>query len=72
MSFYDDTSVASGTYDNHIVTWEKTKSKIDDEGIWEPKVDFVLRGSTPDYKLIIPKDMFIEAYNRWIKGDTNG
>lgn len=72
MSFNDDTSMASGTYDNHIVTWERTKPKIDDEGIWEPKVDFVPIGRTPDYRLTIPKDVFIEAYNRWIRGDANG
>lgn len=52
---------------NELTVWTKTQPKIDDEGIWMPTSDFVPEGCDTNYKLIIPKDIFIEAYNRWIK-----
>ena len=50
-----------------LTLWFKTQSKIDDEGIWMPVNDFVPEGCETGYKLVVPKDIFIEAYNRWIK-----
>jgi len=51
--------------------WTKTKPKIDDEGIWIPATDYVPEGCETNYKLIVPKDIFIEAYNKWIKGNVD-
>lgn len=38
------------------------KFYVDDEGIWVPEI------GTSMYKQIMSKEMFVEAYNRWIKG----
>ena len=43
-----------------------TKPMITDEGIFLPLVDSVREGTEPYYKLVMSKDMFIEAYTRWI------
>ena len=51
--------------------WNKTKPKIDDDGIWMPISDFVPEGCETNYKLVMPKDIFIEAYNKWIKGNVD-
>lgn len=52
--------------------WRKTHPIIDDEGIWIPLNDFVCEGTDTRYKLVITKDIFVEAYNRWIKENNNG
>ena len=51
--------------------WIKTEPKIDDEGIWMPLNAFVPEGSATAYKLVISKEIFIEAYNKWIKENNN-
>lgn len=43
-----------------------TKPMITDDGIFLPLVDSVREGEEPYYKLVMSKDMFIEAYMRWI------
>lgn len=52
---------------NELIVWLKTQPKIDDEGIWMPANDFVPEGCETGYKLVMSKDMFVEAYNRWVK-----
>lgn len=47
----------------------KQEPRIDDEGIWIPCEDYVLKGFEASYKLVISKEMFVEAYNKWIKGE---
>ena len=44
---------------------------IDDKGIWAPCHAYTLKGTASSYNMIISKDLFIEAYNRWIKGENN-
>ena len=44
---------------------------IDDEGIWVPCHTYTLRGTASSYKMLISKELFIEAYNKWIRGKTN-
>ena len=53
--------------DEHMIVWKKTQPRIDDEGIWMPCNDFVPEGIETRYKLVVPKEIFIEAYNKWIK-----
>jgi hypothetical protein len=43
-----------------------TKPIIKDDGIYMPVVDSVREGEEPYYKLVMSKDMFIEAYIRWV------
>jgi hypothetical protein len=44
---------------------EPAKAFVDDEGIYVPL------DSDPMYhKMVISKELFIEAYNKWIKGEA--
>ena len=40
---------------------------VGDDGIYCP----IAIGNSIYYQRIIPKDLFVEAYNRWIKGESN-
>lgn len=40
---------------------------IDDNGIYVPDKEYVPVGCASIYHCIMTKEMFIEAYNRWIK-----
>lgn len=42
---------------------------VDDEGIWVPCMPYVPEGCASNYKLVMTKEMFVEAYNKWIKGE---
>ena len=44
---------------------------VDDDGIYVPSQHYVQKGFAPQYRMLIPKDLFIEAYNKWIKGENN-
>lgn len=44
---------------------------VDDTGIYIPVNEYVLEGSASIYRLLLSKEMFIEAYNKWIKGEQN-
>ena len=44
---------------------------IDDYGIYIPEKEYVPEGTESFYKCIMTKEMFIEAYNKWIKGAEN-
>ena len=41
---------------------------VDNEGIWMPVSSYVREDEFPAYRLVVPKEIFIEAYNMWIKG----
>ena len=44
---------------------------MNDEGIYMPVQEYVQSGCASHYRCIITKELFIEAYNKWIKeGDT--
>lgn len=44
---------------------------VNDTGIYVPCEEYVQEGSVSNYKLLISKEMFVEAYNKWIKGEEN-
>lgn len=44
---------------------------IMEDGIYTPCQEHVLDGVTPTYRLVISKEMFVEAYNKWIKGEND-
>lgn len=50
-------------------TWVKHESYVDDEGIWYPCEEYTPEWMETNYKLVISKEIFIEAYNKWIKGE---
>ena len=45
----------------------ETKPKVMDDGIYIPTSQYVEEGSQPYYINIITKEVFIEAYNKFIK-----
>ena len=46
-------------------------SYINDDGIWVPCEAYSLKGTASAYKMLISKELFIDAYNKWIKGENN-
>ena len=47
----------------------KQEPYVDDNGIWAPLEAYALEGCANNYKLVMSKEMFVEAYNKWIKGE---
>ena len=43
---------------------------IDDYGIFVPENECVAEGCVSTYRCLMTKDMFVEAYNKWIKNDS--
>ena len=41
---------------------------VDDDGIYIPLEEYVPEGCASNYKCVMTKEMFVEAYNKWIKG----
>ena len=44
---------------------------VDEYGIYVPEREYVPEGTESAYKCIMTKEMFIEAYNKWIKEKEN-
>lgn len=40
---------------------------VDDTGIWVPIEEYVPKGCASNYRLVMTKEMFIEAYNKYIE-----
>ena len=71
-SFYCATcnnNIVSQTYCLKQAVYIKQDPKIDDDGIWLPYEEYVPEGFSSNYRLLMSKDMFVEAYNKWIKGE---
>lgn len=47
-------------------THYKVEPKVESDGIYIPEVEYVHEGVEPNYRLIMSKDMFIEAYIKWV------
>lgn len=45
----------------------KQEPYVGDDGIYVPVNAYMPAGCTGLYKLVMTKEMFIEAYNKWIK-----
>ena len=41
------------------------------DGIYIPVQSYVSEDTMPAYRLLISKDMFVEVYNKWIKGEDD-
>lgn len=44
---------------------------IDEYGIYIPEKEYVPEGTESFYKCIMTREIFVEAYNKWIKGAEN-
>lgn len=40
---------------------------VDENGIYVPLNEYVPEGTTSVYQRIMTREMFVEAYNKWIK-----
>jgi hypothetical protein len=49
----------------------KQEPYVDNHGIYMPVNEYVPEGSVSMYKCIMTKEMFVEAYNKWIKKDVD-
>jgi hypothetical protein len=43
---------------------------VGEDGIYTPVNQYVREGCESVYKLIMTKEMFVEAYNKWIKEEV--
>ena len=51
--------------------WVPTHPHVGADGIYVPVHPYVREDEMPLYKLLISRDMFVEAYNMWINGDED-
>lgn len=49
----------------------KQEPYVGEDGIYVPLEDYVYEGTGSYYKMILSKEIFVEAYNKWIKDDDN-
>lgn len=40
---------------------------VGEDGIYVPFEAYVPKGCASAYRCVLPKEMFVEAYNKWIK-----
>ena len=50
-------------------TYIEQKPYVDDTGIYVPLEPYVKEGDASYYKCVMTKEMFVEAYNKWIKNE---
>ena len=48
-------------------TYVKQEPYVGEDGIYVPCEEYVPEGCTSAYRCVLTKEMFIEAYNKWIK-----
>lgn len=48
----------------------KHEPYVGEEAIYIPAVPWAAKGEMVPYKALITKDLFVEAYNKWIKNAT--
>ena len=62
-------NIVSQTYCLKQSAYIKQEPYVDDDGIWIPYEEYVLEGYASAYRLVMSKEIFVEAYNKWIKGE---
>ena len=50
-------------------TYIEQKPYVNDTGVYVPLEPYVEEGCSGVYKCLITKEMFVEAYNKWIKNE---
>lgn len=48
----------------------RQKPYVNDYGIYIPEHEYVPEGCESTYNCLITRELFIEAYNKWIKNDN--
>ena len=52
-------------------TYVKCDPFVGEDGIYMPCEEYVPDYCNPLYRMVLSKEMFVEAYNKWIKGEEN-
>ena len=68
-SFYCAYCDSEMVFKTKSTKYVKQEPYVDDNGIWAPYEEYVREGCASDYKLVMSKEIFVEAYNKWIKGE---
>lgn len=50
----------------------KQEPYVDDTGIYIPIHEYVEEGLASDYRCVMTRELFVEAYNKWIVEAQNG
>lgn len=48
------------------INYIKQEPYINDTGIWIPTEEYVPEGYASTYRCLITKELFVEAFNKWI------
>ena len=51
--------------------YTKNLPYVDEDAIYVPCEPITPNGISSNYKVLLTKELFIEAYNKWIKETTN-
>ncbi len=68
---FPDDAFTGGFVCTKFTKYVKQYPYVGDDGIYTPCEEYALEGCASAYRLVISKEMFVEAYNKWIKGEEN-
>lgn len=57
--------------ENLTKTYKRNDPYVGDDAIYVPLQEYTPLGTSSNYRMLITKELFIEAYNKWIKGTSN-
>ena len=67
---FDSAIIKTGTLlSDHERKYVRQEPYVGEDGIMVPINDYVPEGCASIYKCLITKELFIEAYNKYIKGE---
>lgn len=64
---FNKENVKEGRVDVSEQEYIKQHPFVNDTGIYMPSKEYVRKGFVSEYRLVMSKEMFVEAYNKWIK-----
>ena len=69
VSGYSASAIYESGSAQAIETYIKQEPYVGDGAIYIPCHEYVPEGCASNYKALITKELFVEAYNKWIKGE---
>ena len=60
-----------GTINVKDIVYTHRHPYVGEDGIYKPCQEYAPECCDVAYQMIISKEMFVEAYNKWIKGEEN-
>lgn len=68
--YHTSTTTTNSTVRTTQRKYIKQEPYVNDEGIWVPVQEYVPEGCAAAYQCFITKELFVEAYNRWIEDNV--